>query len=97
MIKFTWDEVKRQTNLRKHGLDFAEAESVFHGVTFTFEDERFEYAEQRFVTIGMLGNEVVVIAHTQWEKEIRVISMRQATRHEEHLYYRAFTEGWAEE
>jgi uncharacterized protein len=95
-MKFTWDEVKRRTNLKTHRLDFAEAESVFRGVTFTFEDERFEYTEQRFITIGMLGGAVVVIAHTEWENKIRVISMRPATLHEQHLYYRAFAEGWDE-
>jgi uncharacterized DUF497 family protein len=96
-MKFTWDEVKRRTNLIRHGLDFARAEDVFRGVTFTFEDERFEYTDQRFITIGMLGSAVVVIAHNEWEDKVRVISMRQASRHEQHLYYRAFAEGWDEE
>jgi uncharacterized DUF497 family protein len=96
-VKLTWDEVKRQANLAKHGLDFAEAESVFLGVTFTFEDDRFEYMEQRFITIGSLGSTVVVMAHAEQGEVIRIISMRRATRHEQHLYYRAFVEGWGGE
>lgn len=51
-MKYTWDEAKRQSNLRKHRLDFADAEIVFDGLTLTFEDDRFDYSEQRFITIG---------------------------------------------
>jgi uncharacterized DUF497 family protein len=96
-MKFTWDETKRQVNLAKHGLDFAEADSVSRGVTFTVEDDRFEYGEERFITIGLLGETVVVMAHTEQDDVIRVISMRRATGNEQHLYYRAFAEGWGEE
>jgi uncharacterized DUF497 family protein len=53
-MKFTWDEKKRITNLRHHGFDFVDAPSVFDGLTFTYEDDRFDYGEQRFVTLGML-------------------------------------------
>jgi len=85
-MNFTWDEDKRQRNLKKHGLDFADAYKVFQGATFTFEDIRFEYHEQRFVTIGIL-EDVVVVVHTETEDEIRIISMRKASKHEQQLYY----------
>jgi uncharacterized protein len=45
-MEFTWHEVKRDLNLKDHGLDFVDAHSVFEGVTFTFEDDRFAYGEQ---------------------------------------------------
>ena len=48
-MQCTWDEAKRRTNLRKHGLDFVDAPTVFTGPTFTFEDDRFAYGEQRFI------------------------------------------------
>jgi uncharacterized DUF497 family protein len=44
-------------------------EKVFSGVTFTFEDKRFAYGEQRFITIGMLVDLIVVIAHTEIDEE----------------------------
>ncbi len=44
---FTWAETKRAANIKAHGLDFLDAASVFEGVTFTFEDDRFSYGEQR--------------------------------------------------
>ena len=54
----------------------------------TFEDRRFDYDEQRFITLGLLGRKVVVIATAETDDEIRVISMRKATHHEEEIYYR---------
>jgi uncharacterized DUF497 family protein len=54
-MRFSWDERKRRRNLKEHGLDFVDAPSVFEGPTFTFEDDRFAYDEQRFVTLGLLG------------------------------------------
>ena len=86
-MEFTWHEKKRLRNLKKHGLDFNQAHKVFSGPIFTFEDTRFEYDEQRFVTIGLLKN-VVVIVHTETDKEVRIISMRGATKHEQKLYFK---------
>lgn len=53
----------------------------------TFEDQRFDYDEQRFITLGMLRDGVVIIATAETEKTIRVISMRKAERNEEKIYY----------
>lgn len=86
-MKVVWDEAKRRTNLRKHGLDFADAEAVYAGITCTIEDGRFDYGEQRFVTLGMLRDTVVVMAHTETPRELRIISMRKATRNEQSLYF----------
>jgi uncharacterized protein len=76
-MRYTWHEAKRQKNLNKRGLDFAEAEKVFTGPTFTFEDDRKDYGEQRWVTLGLSGDKVLVIVHTETENEIRIISMRK--------------------
>ncbi len=86
-MRFIWHEPKRQANLKKHGLDFAVAERVFAGPTFTFEDDRENYGEQRWVTLGLLGEKVVVIVHTETEEEIRVISMREADKDEQLLFF----------
>jgi len=75
--------------MRKHGFDFRDAEAVFAGITITMEDNRFGYGEQRFVTLGMLREVVVVIAHTETASTVRVISMRKATANEEILYFQA--------
>ena len=86
-MRFSWHEPKRQTTLRNRGLDFADAEQVFAGPTFTFEDDRENYDEQRWVSLGLLRERVVVIVHTESEDEIRVISMREAERNEQILFF----------
>jgi uncharacterized DUF497 family protein len=60
---------------------------VFSGPTHTFEDGRFSYPEARFITLGLLDDVVVVIAHTESTDELRIISMRKATRHEQAIYF----------
>ena len=85
-MRFTWHELKRRANLNKHGVDFADVEHVFAGPTFTFEDDREDYGEQRWVTLGLLGDKVVVTVHTEGQDEIRVISMREADNDERYLF-----------
>ena len=86
-VRFTWHEPKRQITLQKRGLDFAHAEQVFAGPTFTFEDEREDYGERRWVTLGVLQGKVVMIVHTENEDEIRVIYMREANKDEQFLFF----------
>lgn len=87
---YNWDEAKRKRNLLKHQLDFNDAEKVFNGVTFTFEDKKSFYDEKRFITIGMLYSKVVIIAHTESQDEFRIISMRKATKNEQKIFYKGF-------
>jgi hypothetical protein len=91
-MTFTWDESKRKMNLITHGMDFVDAKDVFSGATFTFEDDRLSYSEQRFITVGLLRDVVVVIAHTERNDEIRIISMRKATKYEQKIYFQGFTD-----
>jgi uncharacterized DUF497 family protein len=86
-MRFSWDERKRELNLADHEIDFVDASKVFAGLTATFEDDRFEYGEQRFVTLGFLDGVPVSIAHTESSDEIRVISFRRATRNEEKILF----------
>ena len=87
----TWDEEKRRANLRRHGCDFVDAGTVFDGVTYTYEDDRLTYAEQRFVTLGALRELVVSIVHTEEGDHVRVISMRKATKREREIYLESIT------
>jgi uncharacterized DUF497 family protein len=54
-MRLEWDAVKNRSNLAKHGLDFADAESVFAGPCVTFVDDRLDYGEERFTTLGLLA------------------------------------------
>jgi len=85
---FTWDEKKRRSNIKKHGIDFACAAEIFSGPSFTWEDSRFDYGEQRWITMGLLGSLVVVlVVHTETEEEIHVISIRKADKDEQALFF----------
>ena len=86
-MRYAWSESKRRRNLREHGLDFADAPDVFKGVTYTFEDDRLDYPEQRFLTLGLLVGVPVSIVHTETVDEIHIISFRKATRREITIYF----------
>lgn len=87
MPKFEWDETKRKSNIKKHGIDFIDAPMIFSGYTLTIEDNRYDYREDRFVTLGILDGRVVVVIHTESEELIRIISIRKATKYEEKEYF----------
>ncbi len=86
-MRFTWDENKRQATLQARGLDFAHANRIFERGTFTWEDTRNAYGEQRFITLGSLDADVIVLVHTESDERIRVISMRKAYKDEQDLYF----------
>ncbi|MCP4589620.1 MAG: BrnT family toxin [bacterium] len=86
-MRFTWDEKKRQATRTARGLDFADSEFVFAGPTFTWEDTRCRYGEQRWITLGLLFETIVVLVHTETDDEIRVISMRRASKDEQATYF----------
>lgn len=80
MAAFVWDETKRLENIRKHGIDFLDVVDVFNGHTRTYEDDRFFYGEQRFITIGLLRDIVILVAHTETDDTIRLIHARKASK-----------------
>jgi uncharacterized DUF497 family protein len=67
-------------------LDFADAELVFASPCITFADDRFDYGEKRFVSLGLLSGTQVVIAHTLRGEATRIISIRKANRREREIY-----------
>ncbi|MEH2377261.1 BrnT family toxin [Nostoc sp.] len=87
VMEFEWDEAKRLTNLRKHGIDFIDILAVFDGDTVTVEDDRYSYTEQRFVTFGLLQGRVVAVVHTDRDDLTRIISARKATKYEQRIYF----------
>ncbi|MBM3145315.1 MAG: BrnT family toxin [Chloroflexi bacterium] len=87
-MKFTWDENKRLSNMKKHGIDFADVPAMFEGNVFTIEDARFDYGETRHITFGLLQYRMIVVAHTEDNEVIRIISARKATKNEENTYFK---------
>ena len=86
-MRYSFDPAKLASNLNKHGLNLKDASKVIEsGQTVTFEDCRFEYGEERFVTLGPFGDSLVVIVTAETEDHIRIISMRKANRNEQGIY-----------
>ena len=86
-MRFEWDEAKRRSNLRRHGFDFVDVERIFVGNAVTILDDRFDYGEIRFITLGILNGRVVAITHTETDEVTRIISFRKASKNEEEIYY----------
>jgi uncharacterized DUF497 family protein len=85
-MKYEWDDANNRKNFLKHGLRFEDAEQVFDGPCVTFEDDRFAYGEERFVTSGLLAGRLVVVAHSPRDEGSRIISMRKGNRREQEIY-----------
>jgi uncharacterized protein len=88
MLKFEWDAPKAIANRRKHGVSFEEAATVFGDpLALTFTDPDHSIRESRYITIGQSHRElIVVVAHIDRGRSIRIISARRATRHERTIY-----------
>ena len=87
-IRFEWDEKKRRSNLRRHGIDFAALAEVFEAAPVTISDDRYDYGEKRYLTFGLLKGRVIAIVHTESDDVIRIISARKAERYEEIEYFK---------
>ena len=90
MYLFDWDENKNSINLKKHGIDFDEASTVFFDErAILFDDPEHSDDEERFILLGMSESaKVCIVCHCYRESDtvIRIISARKATRKEEQRY-----------
>ena len=87
-MKFTWDPIKAEENLKVHGVDFREAATVFDdSLSTTFPDVDHSVGERRFLIVGMSApGRILVVSHTESGDTIRIISARTATRRERRFY-----------
>ena len=89
-IKFEWDEKKASTNLKKHGVSFEEARTVFFDERARLIDDLdHSYEEERFIILGLSSSlRVVVVCHCYRDtgNVIRIISARKATTTESKFY-----------
>lgn len=92
-MRFEWDRRKSAANLEKHGLAFEDADTVFAGKCVTFLDDRMDYGEERYLTLGLLMGRVVIIAHTVRGSVTRIISMRKANEREKAIYQKRLETG----
>jgi uncharacterized DUF497 family protein len=84
-------KAKRVSNLRKHGIDFTDVPALFNGDIITVEDDRADYGEQRFVTLGLLQGRAIAVVHVEPGHCTRIISARKATKYEQKIYFEQFS------
>ena len=87
-VEFEWDDVKAESNLKKHGVSFEEGATIFNDPEIaTIFDPDHSKDEERYISIGtsIRGN-LLVIVHTEREERIRLISCRKATNTERKVY-----------
>lgn len=90
MAKITFDTAKRLQTLANRKVDFEDAAQVFAGRTLTVEDDRFDYGEERFQTVGFLAGRMVMIVWTPRGDARHVISMRKCNDREQARYAHRF-------
>ena len=88
VMEFEWDERKAATNAKKHSVSFHEAGTVFGDpMSITFHDPGHSESEHRFLTFGLSqSNRLVVVAHTDRGRKVRILSARLMTRNERKIY-----------
>ncbi len=87
-MKFEWDPDKSEANLKKHGISFHDASTVFGDpLALTFNDPDHSVGEQRFLTFGLSRiGQLLAVVHTERRKTTRIISAGRATRQERKIY-----------
>ena len=90
-MRFEWDEEKRLSNIRKHGIDLADVWRFFESERVVFIDDRFDYGESRFVSIGILAARIVTVTYTENDETTRIISARKSIKNEQNQYIREIT------
>lgn len=88
-MELEWNEAKRESNLAKHGLDFAAALELFADYFMERLDTRQDYGEDRWTALGMIHGVIVVLVYTERDNKLRPISLRKATAMERSIYEKA--------
>lgn len=89
-MEFEWDELKNRKNIEKHGVSFEQASQIFEGFTLDAIDDRFDYGEERTISIGTIsGIAIVTVVHTDRSGRCRIISARPAKKSERNIYNEA--------
>lgn len=83
-MDYEWDENKRTINLTLHGVDFRDIENFDWATCFTVPDERF--SENRYLSLGLMGQRLYAVAYAVRGNTIRIISLRKANKREGKRY-----------
>jgi uncharacterized protein len=88
IVIIEWDDIKNQSNFKKHGIWFEETVTIFDNTVITAQDNRKNYGEDRFISIGMIADVfIIIVVHTNRNGKLRIISARRANERERKKYY----------
>ena len=85
-MEFDWNEEKRQQVLAERGVDLLYAALIFEGPTLTKLDERADYGEPRFISLGLVDDTPYIVVHTERDGRIRLITAWQGGRKDHETY-----------
>jgi uncharacterized DUF497 family protein len=87
-MKFEWDPKKATANVKKHGVTFQEAATIFGDpLAITFDDPDHSVSENRYITFGLsLQKRLIVVSHTERGDQTRIINARLMDRKERRIY-----------
>ena len=85
-MQYEWDENKRIANFARHKVDFADATDFEWDTAIETMDDRLDYGETRWVTLGLIGQNLHVMVYTIRSQKIRIISLRKANKRENRYY-----------
>ena len=85
-MNFEWDPAKNRINLKKHGIDFQDAQTIWNGWLVTFQSTQSEHGEIRYLAIGLYQEREIAVVYTHRKDRIRLISARRARKNERETY-----------
>lgn len=85
-MRISYDPAKHYKTLAERGLNFDDAGQVFAGNHLTVTDDRKDYGEPRYITIGHIASRMVVVVWTPRKDSRRIVSMRRANDREQKIY-----------
>jgi hypothetical protein len=90
MLAFEWDQIKSEANVKKHGISFEEAKTVFNDpFALTVDDPDHSETEGRYIDVGLSGfGRLLIVWYTERNGNIRIIGCRKASRNERNSYER---------
>ncbi len=80
------DPIKRRAILANRGVDLLDAAKVFAGPTLTYQDDRKDYGEVRWITVGLLSERMMIVVWTLRGEKYRIVSMRKANDREQEKF-----------
>lgn len=91
-MEFEWDEKKRLSNVKKHGIDFSDAVEIFDGPVLDMVSDQKYHGENRMVAIGLFNGMEVTVVYTIRENKRRIISARRSRKYEREIFWEAISQ-----